>query len=115
MPNNIVSMYNGLLPTWLYGFQFAVNQQLGTSVPFIGPTTIALSIAVLLAAMLAGYVAWVQRVVNGYRRHRLAVDGLGAGRGAGAAGDGAAAGTGGGAAGDGAADGTGGGAAGDGA
>ena len=27
MPDNIISVYNGFLPTWFYGFQFAVNLQ----------------------------------------------------------------------------------------
>ena len=32
MPNNIIGVYNGLLPTWLYGFQFSVNQQVGAQI-----------------------------------------------------------------------------------
>jgi hypothetical protein len=57
-------------------------------------SAIELSVAVLVVAVLAGYVAWVQRVVNGYRRHQLVVAGLGLSDGAGSDfdGDGGAAG-----------------------
>jgi hypothetical protein len=94
MPNNISSVYNGLLPTWLYGFQFADNMQVSSSVSLTDGSAIELSVAVLVVAVLAGYVAWVQRVVNGYRRHQLVVAGLGLSDGAGGDfdGDGGAAG-----------------------
>jgi hypothetical protein len=72
MPANIVSAYNGFLPTWLYGFQFSVNQQQSPSVSLFSMDTVVMSGAVLiLAAVPAAYLGWVKRVVNGYTRHRL--------------------------------------------
>jgi hypothetical protein len=84
MPSNITSVYNGLLPTWIYGFMFSVDQQQGNAPGLIGIPTVSLSVAVLFAAMLAGYAAWVRRVVVGYRRHLLVIgDGRGEGAGSG--------------------------------
>jgi hypothetical protein len=74
MPNNIVSAYNGFIPTWLYGFQFAVDQQQGVPVKLISTETVTLSIAVLATVMLVGYAVWVRRVVIGYRRHQLLLE-----------------------------------------
>jgi hypothetical protein len=67
MPSTIVSVYQGLLPTWLYGFEFAVNQQESTSVPFTSPDGIALAAATLVVAGMAAYLAWRQRVGYGPR------------------------------------------------
>jgi amino acid transporter len=75
MPNNIVSVYNGLLPTWLYGFQFSVNLQPAASVSLLDSSPWLLALAVLCVAVVAGYAAWGRRVINGYRRHRLLTDG----------------------------------------
>ena len=88
MPNNITSMYNGLLPTWLYGFQFSVNLQAASSVSLISSSSALLTLGVLCVAVVAGYVAWGRRVINGYRRHQLLTAGpadSGEGEGAGAA------------------------------
>jgi hypothetical protein len=71
MPNDIVSVYNGFIPTWLYGFQFSVDLQEGSPVTPITTTSEMLAVAVLLAAVLVAYAAWVRRVVTGYRRHGL--------------------------------------------
>jgi hypothetical protein len=76
MPNNIVSVYNGLLPTWLYGFQFSVNLQPAASVSLLDSSPWLLALGVLCVAVVAGYAAWGRRVINGYRRHRLLTAGL---------------------------------------
>jgi hypothetical protein len=75
MPASLAPVYNGMLPTWLYGFQFAVNQQESQSVALVGLNTGAVTFAVMCAAVLAGYAAWVHRVVLGYRRHLLVAGG----------------------------------------
>jgi dolichyl-phosphate-mannose--protein O-mannosyl transferase len=72
MPQNIVSAYNGFLPTWLYGFQFSVNLQPSLGVPLLSFNTMSVAAAVLIfGAVPAAYVAWIRRVVNGYNRHLL--------------------------------------------
>jgi hypothetical protein len=73
MPDNIKSVYNGLLPTWLYGFEFSVNLQPAASVPLISNWTILLTVVILGVAALAAYAAWIRRVIVGYRRHLLEV------------------------------------------
>ena len=67
MPSAIVNVYQGLLPTWLYGFEFSVNQQVSTSVHLISGDTIGLSVATLAVAGMVAYLAWRQRVGYGPR------------------------------------------------
>ena len=81
LPNAILGVYDAILPTWFYGFQFSVNLQEAASVPLVSGTTVAVSVMVLFVAVLAGYWAWMRRVVNGYRRHLLVIAGAGDGDG----------------------------------
>jgi hypothetical protein len=74
MPNNIVSAYNGFIPTWMYGFEFAVDLQQATSVPLISVSTITVAAVALFVAVAVGYWAWVQRVLVGYRRHQAQLE-----------------------------------------
>jgi hypothetical protein len=71
MPNDIISAYNGLLPTWFYGFQFSVNLQPANSVGLVSATGLTLALVALLVAGVAAWAAWERRLVIGYRRHRL--------------------------------------------
>ncbi len=71
MPANIISVYNGLLPSWFYGFEFAVNLQPGLAVKIVSSSTILLSLVVLLVAGVAAWAAWERRAVIGYRRVKL--------------------------------------------
>jgi hypothetical protein len=71
MPANIIGVYNGLLPSWFYGFEFAVNLQPGLSVKIVSSSTIMLSLVVLLVAGVAAWAAWERRAVIGYRRAKL--------------------------------------------
>jgi hypothetical protein len=96
MPNSIVSAYNGFIPTWMYGFEFAVDLQPAAAVHVTSVGTLSAVIAALFVAVAIGYWAWVQRVLVGYRRHQRALAGSGSGDravdGHGATGDGGAAG-----------------------
>ena len=67
MPSTIVNVYQGLLPTWLYGFEFSVNQQVSSSVHLVSADTIGLSVATLAVAGMVAYLAWRQRVGYGPR------------------------------------------------
>jgi hypothetical protein len=71
MPNDIISVYNGLLPTWFYGFQFSVNGQESNPVGLVSATGLTLALVALLVAGVAAWAVWERRLVIGYRRHRL--------------------------------------------
>ena len=71
MPNSIISVYNALLPTWFYGFQFSTNLQPSTPVSPLGTWSIALAVFAMLVAGAVAWAAWERRVVIGFRRWRL--------------------------------------------
>jgi hypothetical protein len=71
MSNTIISVYNALLPTWFYGFQFSVNLQESAPVKVVGTWSVVLTLLTLLVAGLAAWAAWEHRVVVGFRRSRL--------------------------------------------
>jgi hypothetical protein len=61
LPNGIFNWYQGLLPTWLYPFQFAVNTDPPFTVSFASPWPLLLLAAVLVSAAIVAYSAWVWR------------------------------------------------------
>jgi Gpi18-like mannosyltransferase len=62
LPNGIFNWYQGLLPSWLYPFQFAVNTDPPFSVSFASPWPLLLLAAVLASAVIVAYSAWVWRI-----------------------------------------------------
>jgi len=62
LPNGIFNWYQGLLPTWLYPFQFAVNTDPPFTVSFASPWPLLLLAAVLVSAAIVAYSAWVWRL-----------------------------------------------------
>jgi len=70
LPNAIINVYQGLLPTWFYGFEFSVNLQEAAHVALVQPWSILLASVALFVAGVAGWAAWERRVVVGYRRAR---------------------------------------------
>ncbi len=63
LPTGIFNSYQGLLPTWLYPFQFPVNTDPPvTDVSPLGTWPLVLFAAVVLAAIVVGYSAWVWRL-----------------------------------------------------
>jgi hypothetical protein len=60
LPAGIYNWYQGLLPTWLYPFQFPVNTDPAVTVSLLGPWPIILFGAVILASAFVGYsaLAW---------------------------------------------------------
>jgi len=62
LPLGVFNWYQGLLPTWLYPFQFPVNTDPAVTVPLLGPWPAALFAAVIVAAVLVGYSAWIWRL-----------------------------------------------------
>ncbi len=71
MPQAITGIYNSLLPTWLYGFQFSDNLQESQGVGLVTSATVTVTVFVLALAGIASWVAWERRLVVGYRRAQL--------------------------------------------
>jgi dolichyl-phosphate-mannose--protein O-mannosyl transferase len=71
LPSKIIGVYYAPLPTWLYGFQFSVNQQISDSVGSIGIYGLSSALLALFVAAIAAWVAWERRIVVGWRRSRL--------------------------------------------
>jgi hypothetical protein len=82
LPSKIIGIYYAPLPTWLYGFQFSVNQQISQPVSPTGIYGLSSALLALFVAAMAAWVAWERRIVVGWRRHRRAL-GAGAGDAAG--------------------------------
>jgi hypothetical protein len=70
MPQSITGIYNSILPTWLYGFQFSVNLQTSSTVQLFGINSALVALLALVVAIIAGWVAWERRLVIGYREAR---------------------------------------------
>ena len=68
LPNGIFNWYQGLLPSWLYPFQFAVNTDAPFSVSFASPWPLLLFAAVLVSSVIVAYSAWVWRLAIAERR-----------------------------------------------
>ena len=62
LPSAVYNWYQGLLPTWLYPFQFPVNTDPAVSVSLLSPWPFILFVAVLMAAAVVAYSAWVWRL-----------------------------------------------------
>jgi hypothetical protein len=71
LPNAITGIYDGVMPTWFYGFQFSDNLQAASSVKVIGTWSLALAMLSLLVAGLVAWAVWERRVVIGFRRAKL--------------------------------------------
>ncbi len=93
LPTAIANVYQGVLPTYLYPFQFPVNNIAATvKIELFGPVPLLLAASVVFLSLVVGYSAWVWRLAIAEREAEDA-DGaeLGAGMprgaGGGAAGD----------------------------
>ncbi|HSW42912.1 MAG TPA: phospholipid carrier-dependent glycosyltransferase, partial [Patescibacteria group bacterium] len=68
LPGAIHNWYQGLLPTWLFPFQFPANTDPPVGVSLLGPGPVLLFVAVLVAAAFVAYSAWVWRLAIAERR-----------------------------------------------
>jgi hypothetical protein len=96
LPTAIANVYQGVLPTYLYAFQFPVNNVAASvKIELLGPVPLLLGASVVFLSLVVGYSAWVWRLAIAEREAEER-DGaeLGAGmpRGAGGAAGGGAAG-----------------------
>jgi hypothetical protein len=78
MPQTITGIYNSLLPTWLYGFQFAVNLQESQNVGLLTPSTASMALFALFAAGCFSWAAWEHRLAVGFRQAQLSTPAPGA-------------------------------------
>jgi hypothetical protein len=61
-----VNAYQGLLPTYLYAFQFGVNTvDRGTAISFADPRFAVLMVFLLVACGVVAYSAWAWRQALG--------------------------------------------------
>jgi len=76
LPTAIANVYQGVLPTYLYAFQFPVNNVAATVKPEIfGPVPLLLGASVVFLSLVVGYSAWVWRLAIA-EREADARDGL---------------------------------------
>ena len=62
LPSGAYNWYQGLLPTWIWAFQFGVTLAKPVSVPLIGGATAIQAIALCVVAVVAaGMVAAIER------------------------------------------------------
>jgi hypothetical protein len=62
LPAAIVNAYQGILPTYLYAFQFPVSTVArGTDTPLLTPTLAVLTAALVVTCLVVGYSAWTWR------------------------------------------------------
>ena len=85
VPSTIVNAYQGLLPTYLYAFQFPVSKaQRDVPDPFLSPTLVILTLAIGLTCLVVAYSASVWRLALAESRAAEAGSGTGASPGDGA-------------------------------
>jgi 4-amino-4-deoxy-L-arabinose transferase-like glycosyltransferase len=72
MPQAIIGIYNGVLPTWFYGFQFSVNLQQSAHVSIVGVDSAMCAVLALIVAGIAGWAALERRRSIGYLRAKAA-------------------------------------------
>jgi hypothetical protein len=63
LPSWIVPAYQGILPTYLYAFQFPVSKVTrGADTPLLTPMLALLLIALTVTCLVVAYSAWVWRL-----------------------------------------------------
>lgn len=66
LPSALVNAYQGLLPTYLYAFQFSVNTiDRSGAISFADPRFLVLVLFLAVAAVIVAYSAWVWRQAAG--------------------------------------------------
>jgi hypothetical protein len=75
LPTAIANVYQGVLPTYLYAFQFPVNNiAANVKIELFGPVPLLLGASVVFLSLVVGYSAWVWRLSIA-ERETLARDG----------------------------------------
>jgi hypothetical protein len=75
MPATLVNAYQGILPTYLYAFQFPISKvDRNAAMPIFTPTLALLLAALVLTCLVVAYSAWIWRTVDAESRARSTVD-----------------------------------------
>jgi hypothetical protein len=65
LPSAMVNAYQGILPTYLYAFQFPVSSvDRNKAIPILTPTLLVLAIVLTVACLVVAYSAWVWRLAR---------------------------------------------------
>ena len=72
LPNTIQGIYSVTSPTWMYGFEFATNQQVSAAVKIVSLDSVVAILAAIAVAGSAAWAAWERRVAVGWRAAQLA-------------------------------------------
>ncbi len=68
LPSTVVAAYQGILPTYLYAFQFPVSKVTrGTDTPLLTPMLALLLVALSVTCLVVAYSAWVWRLAAAER------------------------------------------------
>ena len=79
LPSTLVNAYQGLLPTYLYAFQFAVNTlDRSGAISFADAEFVLLLVFLAVACAVVAYSTWVWRMAAATRPRRRAADAGGA-------------------------------------
>ena len=62
LPSVVVNAYQGLLPTYLYAFQFPVSTAARTVPSLLSPMLAILAAAITLTCLVVAYSTWVWRL-----------------------------------------------------
>ncbi len=63
LPSAVVNAYQGILPTYLYAFQFPVSTaERNLATPLLSPTLAILTIAIAVSCLVVAYSAWLWRI-----------------------------------------------------
>jgi hypothetical protein len=76
LPTSIANVYQGVLPTYLYAFQFPVSTvPRNTTIQLLSPVPLLLAASVIFLSVIVAYSAWVWRLALA-ERHADERDGL---------------------------------------
>jgi hypothetical protein len=65
LPSAMVNAYQGILPTYLYAFQFPVSTvDRNTPTPIFTTTLLVLTVVLTIACLVVAYSAWVWRLAR---------------------------------------------------
>jgi hypothetical protein len=81
LPASIVNAYQGIVPTYLYAFQFPVSSiDRNAPMPILTPTLALLGVALVVTCLVVAYSTWVWRLALADSRASSPVDDLDKGR-----------------------------------
>ena len=69
LPSAVVAAYQGILPTYLYAFQFPVSTvDRSIATPLLTPMFVVLTVAIAVTCLVVAYSTWSWRLASGRSR-----------------------------------------------